>query len=76
MPWQVAGVKSVTLPSVTPSMVGHVKPWGFISHRCLAEVTPGELKEGYMDVERLACCGKTLAGEPTFHGHSNVFATK
>ena len=23
-----------------------------------------------MDVERLACCGKTLAGEPTFHGHS------
>ena len=35
-------------------MVGHVKPVGIKFLQCLAEVTPGELKEGYMDVA--SCC--------------------
>lgn len=42
MPWQVAGVKSVTLPSVTPSMVGDVRrarPWSLHSR---TDTTPGE----------------------------------
>ena len=38
--------------SVTPSMVGYVKPvFEFMfCMQCLADITPGEFKEGYMDV--------------------------
>lgn len=43
MPWQVAGVKSVTLLSVTPSMVGDVRrARQFLSYHSRTDTTPGE----------------------------------
>lgn len=40
-------------------MVGYAKPWFLIVIKCLADIIPGEFKEGYMDVVCLQLVGKT-----------------
>lgn len=44
-------------------MVGYVKPFLQNVVKCLADIIPGELKEGYMDVAHLHISGKTLVSE-------------
>lgn len=40
-------------------MVGYVKPEFLIVIQCLADIIPGEFKEGYMDVVCLQFVGQT-----------------
>lgn len=43
--------------------------------KCLADISPGEFKEGYMDVDCLRPGGKTLVGDGTATSQELRFLT-
>ena len=61
---------------VASSMADYAEPCGFEKiPRCLADILPGEFKEGYMDVDCLRPGGKTPVGDGTATSQERCFLT-
>ncbi len=77
MPWQVAGVKSVTFAECNSLHDWRCSACAASSCRCTVARTPHRenLKRSYMD-GTVACCGKTLAGEADVPRTQHVFTAK